>query len=272
MIINLAKLNILDYVLFMRSYYQYKNKPILFAHRGMNSFAPENTLPAFQLCLDNNIPAIELDVHLIKSGELVVIHDFSTKRLTNKDYKIENLTLSEIKALDVGIYKGEQFKNTRIPTLEEVFQSFSNNLLYDIEIKSNLANNNILANKLWALIRKYKLEFNVIITSFNPIAVRAFEKVSHHSLLQGIIFSKDKAVPFYLRKGYGQYLFQCNISKPEVNLLTNNMIQRYQEKGTKLLPWCVDDEKKAIELVNKNVFGIITNVPELIVKTNLFKQ
>lgn len=256
----------------MRSFYQFKNKPILFAHRGMNSFAPENTLPAFQLCIDNNIPAIELDVHLIKSGELVVIHDFSTKRLTNKDFKIENLNISEIKALDVGIHKGDQFKNTRIPTLEEVFQTFSNNLLYDIEIKSNILQNAELSQKLWNLIRKYKLEFNVIVSSFNPFAVRSFEKVSNHSLLEGIIYSNDKSVPFYLRKGKGSLLFQCNIAKPEVSLIKENTIQNYLDKNIKIIPWCVDDEETAIELVNKKVFGIVTNVPEKIIKTNLFKQ
>lgn len=256
----------------MRAFYQFKDKPILFAHRGMNSFAPENTLPAFQLCIDNNIPAIELDVHLIKTGELVVIHDSSTKRLTNKDYKIENLTLSEVKNIDIGIYKGEEFKNTRIPTLEEVFQIFSNNLLYDIEIKSNGLNNNVLVKKLWNLIRKYKLEFNVIVTSFNPFAMRTFEKISNHSLLEGIIFSNDKSVPFYLRKGHGSLLFQCNIAKPDVNILNDKMFQQYNDKEVKILPWCVDDEQKAIELVNKKVFGIISNVPEKIISTKLFQQ
>lgn len=262
----------MNYVLFMRSFYQYKNKPILFAHRGMNTFAPENTIPAFQLCLENNIPAIELDVHLIKSGELVVIHDSSTKRLTNKDYIIENLTLSEIKELDVGIYKDESFKNTRIPTLEEVFQIFSNNLLYDIEIKSNKIKNKELATKLWKLIRKYKLEFNVIVTSFNPFAMRAFEETSKHSLLEGIIYSNDKTVPIYLRKGYGAKLFQCNIAKPELNLLNDHLFQNSEDKNIRILPWCVDDVEVAKDLVNKKVFGIISNVPEVIIKTNLFKQ
>ncbi len=256
----------------MRAFYQFKDKPILFAHRGMNSIAPENTLPAFQLCLDNNIPAIELDVHIIKGGEIVVTHDFTTKRLTKKDYRIEDLTLSEIKALDVGIYKGEQFKNTRIPTLEEVFQTFSTNLLYDIEMKCEGTNNKEFANKLWNLIRKYKLEFNTIVTSFNPLAVRAFEKVSKHSLLQGIIFSHDKGVPFYLRSGLGEKFFQCNIAKPDVNILDDKMLQKYHDRNVKVLPWCVDDKDKAVELVSKKVFGIITNFPETLIKTNLFQS
>ncbi|MGD1822697.1 MAG: glycerophosphodiester phosphodiesterase [Pleomorphochaeta sp.] len=256
----------------MISYYQYKDKPILFAHRGMNSFAPENSLEAFQLCLENNIPAIELDVHMIKSGEIVVIHDSSTKRLTKKDYTIEKLTLSEIKELDIGINFNENFKNTKIPTLEEVFQLCSNNVLYDIEIKSNSIKNLEFAKKLWNLIRKYKLEFNTIITSFNPIAVKEFEKVSNHSLLEGAIFSKDKEVPFLLRKGLGSYMFNCNIIKPQLDLITENSVQDWKARNLKILPWCVDDQEKAIELLNYNIMGIISNVPEQLIKTKYFKQ
>ncbi len=254
----------------MISYYNYKNKPILFAHRGMNSFAPENSLKAFELCIENNIPAIELDVHLCKSGELVVIHDFSTLRLTNKDYKIEALNLSEIKELDIGKYFKKEYETTRIPTLEEVFQLCSNNVLYDIEIKTNNYNNNEISKKLWNLIRKYKLEFNTIVTSFNPFALRSFEKISNHALLEGAIFSMDKEVPYLLRKGLGSYFFNCNIMKPHINLLNENAIQEWKDKNLKILPWCIDDIDTAKKILNFNIMGIITNVPEIMKKTKLF--
>lgn len=256
----------------MISYYDFINKPILFAHRGMNSFAPENSLEAFNLCLDNKIPAIELDVHLIKSGELVVIHDDNTQRLTNKNLLIENLTLTEIKELDIGQNFSGKYKNTKIPTLEEVFQLCSNNILYDIEIKSNKLINKILARKLWVLIKKYKLEFNTIVTSFNPFAVRDFEKISNHSLLEGAIFSKDKSVPFLLRKGLGANFFNCNIIKPEYSLINNNLILDWKDKNYKILPWCVDDVNLALNLLNYNVMGIISNKPEEIIKTKVFKS
>jgi glycerophosphoryl diester phosphodiesterase len=104
------------------------------------------------------------------------------------------------------------------------------------------------------------------------MAIRTFEKISNHSLLEGIIYSKDKSVPFYLRNGLGYKLFQCNIAKPAANLINESTIQNFMEKNIQVLPWCIDDEKTAIELVSKKVFGIITNVPEKLIKTNLFKQ
>ncbi len=256
----------------MISYSQFKNKPILFAHRGMNSFAPENSLEAFQLCLDNNIPAIELDVHLIKSGEIVVIHDHNTKRLTNKDFLIENLTLSEIKELDIGINFQDNYKKTSIPTLEEVFNLCQNNILYDIEIKSNKFNNKELAKKLWLLIRKHNLEFNCIVTSFNPIAIKDFEKISNHSLLEGAIYSNDKTVPLLLRKGLGAHFFNCNILKPNITLINEKDIKTWREKNYQILPWCVDDKDTALNLINNKVMGIISNVPEILIETNVFNK
>ena len=55
-------------------------RPLLFAHRGVSSLAPENTMAAFKKVKELGIPGVELDVHLTKSGELVVIHDESVKR------------------------------------------------------------------------------------------------------------------------------------------------------------------------------------------------
>ncbi len=256
----------------MISYYDFRDKPILFAHRGMNSFAPENSLPAFELCLKNDIPAIELDVHLIKSGELVVIHDSATKRVTNEDYIVENLTLSEVKKLDIGKNFNKNFGNTQIPTLEEVFQLCSNNILYDIEIKTNKLRNKELTTKLWDLIKKYKLEFNTIITSFNPFVVREFEQISKHSLLEGIIFANEKSVPLLLRKGLGSRFFQCNIMKPDIKLVNQTTLSRYRERNLKILPWCVDTEEQVDKLLNQNIFGIVSNVPEKMIQTELFRK
>lgn len=55
-------------------------RPLLFAHRGLSSIAPENTMAAFKLARDMGMPGIEFDVHLTKDGKLAVIHDHSTAR------------------------------------------------------------------------------------------------------------------------------------------------------------------------------------------------
>ncbi|MFA6681917.1 MAG: glycerophosphodiester phosphodiesterase family protein, partial [Sphaerochaeta sp.] len=75
-------------------------KPMLFGHRGYSSLQPENTLLAFQLCIEKHIPGIELDVQLCKTGELVVVHDANMKRVSGRDALVGELTFDEIRSLD----------------------------------------------------------------------------------------------------------------------------------------------------------------------------
>jgi glycerophosphoryl diester phosphodiesterase len=81
----------------------------IIAHRGASAEAPENTIEAFQLGLDQGADAIECDVHLSADGELVVIHDADLRRVAGIDKAINELALADLKALD-----------SRIPSLSEV--------------------------------------------------------------------------------------------------------------------------------------------------------
>lgn len=93
--------------------------PIPVAHRGMLRHAPENTLPAFSVCLELGI-GFELDIRTTKDGHLVVIHDDSVKRTTNgPERSVRDMTLEEIKQLDAGSWFDPAFADVRVPTLEE---------------------------------------------------------------------------------------------------------------------------------------------------------
>ena len=92
-------------------------RPLLFGHRGYSSVAPENTMEAFDLCVGRGIPGAELDVHLCKSGELVIIHDHELQRLAGIDAVVEDSTYAELRQLDVGSHKDPRFAGARIPLL-----------------------------------------------------------------------------------------------------------------------------------------------------------
>jgi glycerophosphoryl diester phosphodiesterase len=87
-------------------------RPRIVAHRGASQAHPENTLAAFRAAWERGVEAVELDVHVTKDGEVVVIHDDNTKRTGGVDRPVADQTLAELKQLDVG--NGE-----RIPTLAE---------------------------------------------------------------------------------------------------------------------------------------------------------
>lgn len=89
------------------------------AHRGFSARAPENTLAAFELSWKNQIDACELDVHLSRDGQVVVIHDKDTFRTTGVRHEVAKTSAAELTALDAGSWKGSLWKTQTIPTLSQ---------------------------------------------------------------------------------------------------------------------------------------------------------
>ena len=89
------------------------SRPLLFAHRGYSTKAPENTLAAFKLAWESGIPGVELDARLCESGEIVVFHDEELMRTTGAEGLVETTGLETLRTYDAGAhfndrYKGEQ--------------------------------------------------------------------------------------------------------------------------------------------------------------------
>ena len=110
---------------------------IVLGHRGASGYAPENTLEAFKLAMDMGADGFELDVHLSKDGELVVMHDETVDRTTDGTGFVGEMTLAELKALDASNHK-EAYKGAKIPTLAEVYDLIRDtNHIVNVEIKTD---------------------------------------------------------------------------------------------------------------------------------------
>src|SRR5215213_4700199 len=90
------------------------------AHRGASAYAPENTLAAFRLAIEQRADWLELDVQQTKDGHLVVFHDLRMERTTNGSGALRDLTLDQVRQLDAGSWFGPRFAGERVPTFEEV--------------------------------------------------------------------------------------------------------------------------------------------------------
>ena len=126
----------------------------IFAHRGSKGTHPENTLSSFREAVRVGSEGIELDVHLTKDGQLVVIHDETVDRTTNGTGEIRNLTLAEVKAMDAGSWFKNDFAGEKIPTLDEVLHllkelNFTGQL--NIELKTDIIQYEGLVEKCLAL-------------------------------------------------------------------------------------------------------------------------
>ncbi|MRR31832.1 glycerophosphodiester phosphodiesterase, partial [bacterium] len=151
-------------------------RPLIFAHRGASAYAPENTLAAFQLALEQGADGIELDAKLTSDGEVVVIHDQTVNRTTNGRGRVGQMTLDQLRQLDAGFWKGIAFKGQNIPTLAEVFETVGNKLIINIELTNYDSPDDGLPDKVAFLIRKFHLEECVLYSSFLSANLTAIRK------------------------------------------------------------------------------------------------
>jgi glycerophosphoryl diester phosphodiesterase len=151
----------------------------------------------------------------------------------------------------------------KIPRLEEIFSTFSKSLFYDIEIKSNTKNDTGIEAKLIELISKYDLKENVLISSFNPYPLARIKRLDQ-KIPRSIIFSTDKAVPWYLRRGQGRFIGSTDILKPDYRDKTsfNSFLDRFL--GYSFIPWTVDSPADAVRMIGLGASGLISNDPKAV--------
>ena len=107
----------------------------IIAHRGASFDAPENTLASVNLAWTQGINFVEVDVRLTKDNILVVFHDETTIRFNQIDKSVREYNFEELLAINVGIFKGEQWRNEPIPTLEDVLKTIPANGTLVVELK-----------------------------------------------------------------------------------------------------------------------------------------
>ena len=150
--------------------------PAIFAHRGASGHAPENTLAAFRLALELGSEAIELDAKLSADGEVVVIHDQSIDRTSNRSGLVKDLTLAQLRQLDVGSWFDARFVGEQIPTLAEVFELAGSKIVINVELTNYSTRNDRLPEKVAALVIEHQLQDSVFFSSFNPFTLKRLRR------------------------------------------------------------------------------------------------
>ncbi|MBQ3506017.1 MAG: hypothetical protein IJA89_04500 [Clostridia bacterium] len=110
--------------------------PRLCAHRGFNTVAPENSMPAFGAAVSLGAQEIEFDVWETLDGVLVSCHDATLERVSDGNGLIYEKTYEELLKLDFGIKYGESFKGLKIVTFEEILQKFAGRTIMNIHVKT----------------------------------------------------------------------------------------------------------------------------------------
>ena len=144
------------------------------AHRGNVALCPENTMPAYRSAYEIGADMIEVDMHMTKDGEIVMIHDDDLARTADVSGRIRDLTLEEIRRADVGIKKGEGWKGTRVPTLREFCEFVAGKdrkMQFNFEFKDYFINGEewamASADKIIAMVDEYGLWERGFVNSFD---------------------------------------------------------------------------------------------------------
>jgi len=226
-------------------------KTLNIGHRGAKGHEPENTLPSFQKALDLNVDGIELDVHVCKTGELIVIHDFTVDRTTNGSGTVSELTLSEIKALRIN-------DHIEVPTLEEVLELVGKKCLINIELKGRHT-----AKPVSHLIEKYILEKEY---KYEDFIVSSFQR---EELEMMYLINPKVHLGVLSQASVTQALewataFSAKAIHPHFSLLTEENVQKTQEQGFKIYTWTINETEDIERIKAYNIDGIITDFPERI--------
>lgn len=235
--------------------------PQIFAHRGARCVAPENTLPAFDAALAMGVDGIELDVHLTRDGQLVVIHDFDVGKTTDGHGAVAAMSAAEVARLDAGAHFSPAFAGTRIPTLDEVFDLVGDRCRVNVEIKSVEVYARDASDAVVALIRRRNLHGQVLVSSFNPITL---VKVRHldPSIALGMLY--DAEMPAFFRTIWAGPPIYPQAQHPERGLIDEAYMAWARQAGAAVNTWTVNAVDDARRLATLGVDAIITDVPDRI--------
>ncbi|PFG07544.1 glycerophosphodiester phosphodiesterase family protein [Bacillus sp. es.034] len=233
------------------------------AHRGAAAYAPENTIASYDLAVDMKADYIEIDVQRSKDGELVVIHDTSVDRTTDGSGKVGDLTLEEMKSLDAGSWKGEQFTGEKIPTFEEVLDRYHGKVGILIEMKSPELYPGIEEQVADALKERHldtPQNEKIILQSFNFDSMKKMDQLLPKVPVGVLAWSQSQATPQALKEisTYAEWF------NPSYGIVTEQVVEDVHSLDMQIGSWTVRSHEAADFLFDMDVDAIITDYPDYV--------
>src|SRR5512146_2344972 len=142
------------------------DRPLVLGHRGASGEAPENTVVAFRMAVEQGADGVELDVWRCGTGEVVVHHDPDARRPAGAAVRITTASLRQLRSLDGGAWKGETFRGERIPTLREVAEALPGSVL-NVELKSSGMPDLGLPGAVFRVLRDARALDRCVVSSFD---------------------------------------------------------------------------------------------------------
>lgn len=205
-----------------------------------------------------------MDVWQCASGEPIVAHDATIKRMTGQKGKIEAMSLSELKHLDFGSFSSQRFRGEKIPTLAEALELIKDLDVINIEVKGKRLKSNGLEEQINKLVKDFKLENQVIVSSFNPAILYRMSKINPHIRLGLLCFDRTIRP---VRHAWANRWISFYSIHPVIRLLKSSWIKKSKITNEKLIPWTVNHKAEVEICLQHEVEGIITDRPAWLAQT-----
>jgi glycerophosphoryl diester phosphodiesterase len=248
--------------------------PRVIAHRGASGDYPENTMPAFQTAADAGAPYFELDVHMTRDGEIVVMHDAELRRTTGRDGTIREMTLAELREADaaynfsVGAGGRFPFRGTgiKVPALAELLAAFPHHR-FVVEIKQTTPS---LVPLLIETIDRGAMRRRVLIASEHQAPMDEIRAVApglptNFSSLEvgSLMLSMAPGAAAYVPPGDA---VQVPPEHQSWKLITAESVAAAHRRGVEMHAWTINDPAEMRALLELGVDGIISDYPARLIE------
>lgn len=223
---------------------------LIYAHRGANRRAPENTLSAFRIAIDQGADGVELDVRTCKSGEVVVAHDPHLGRVGERAAWVAMLPWAALKAVRIG-------EDERVPLLDEAIDLVVGaGLRLNIEVKGDVPDRRAVARAVAStLARRTEAEREaMVLSTFSPTVLGALRR--HTPVPVGFLFDREHTGP--RRGAIARRVLRADGLHPQEGLCTAARVRRWKRRGF-VAAWTVNDPERACELAAFGLDALITD-------------
>jgi glycerophosphoryl diester phosphodiesterase len=225
---------------------------MIMAHRGSSSVAPENTMAAFRKAIEDGADWIELDVQETANGEVVVLHDSDFMKLANRDLKIWDAALDDLKDIDIGSWFAPEFEDQRVPTLADVLEECKGKIRVNIELKY-YGHDQRLEQRVAEVVEAHGMAADVMVMSLK---------------MQGV--EKMKSIRPDWKVGLLMSVYAGKLSELDADFLAVNasfahrsLIRAAHADGKEVYVWTVNDAPTMSAMISRGVDGLLSDKPAL---------
>jgi glycerophosphoryl diester phosphodiesterase len=225
---------------------------VVIAHRGSSETAPENTLAAFRLAVEQRADFVELDVQESLDGEVIVMHDADLMRVGRSPLKVWEGNAADLRAVDIGSFTGPQFASERVPTLAEALDACKGRSRVIVELKS-YGHDQQLEEKVAAIVEAAGMVNDTIFMSLDHGMVRRMK-----------MLRPQWRVGVLVAKAIGDLTsLEADFYAVEARIATRSMVRQAHRAGRDVYVWTVNDPAWMLSAMSHGVDGLITDRPEV---------